>query len=390
MTDDTAKSVNNDIETNAEAFVTPVSSAKDNSSVTQPMPMNDSRASKNTSKGGKGLSVLAILLSLGALGGSAYNWYDANIQGKLDEASLAVDVAEIGGQISRIGDTVANIKTQQGNVVTQEQLSTRILEANSATDLRFRDVSQSQQNLAASVAKLNSSFERGLNQLVVDEVSQLLKLANNTVLFSANVESATKALKLADLQLKDLASPRYSAVRKKINQEIAMLESVEQIDIESLSVQLKSLADRIPSLKLENDTPTVGDAELSIEVEEQAQGFKATAKKMLNDLIDLVQIQKIDKAPKPLLAPEQRYFLDQNIQLQLAKAELSLVQNRPSIYLDSLTRANTMLTEYFDLRNNSVKEVQSKISELKQVQLGQDLPSISGSYSLLQSIKGGE
>ena len=340
--------------------------------------------------GGKGLSVFAILLSLTALGAGGYNWYDANINGKLDEASVAVDVAAIGGQVSRIGDTVTSLQAQQNNVVTQEQLVSRLLEANSATDLRFRDIGQSQQTLFTAVEKINSGLERGVNQFVIDEVSQLLKLANNTILFSGNVESARNALKLADLQLKELSDPRYSVVRKKINEEIGALNALEQVDVESLSVQLKSLSNRIPSLKLENDTPILGDADLALEVDDQTTGIKQTAKKMLNDLIDLVHVQKIDKAPKPLLAPEQRYFLDQNIQLQLTKAELSIVQNRAAMYADSLNQVTTMLSDYFDANDAAVQDVQAKLNELKNVKLGQDLPSIVGSYTLLQSIKGGE
>ena len=340
--------------------------------------------------GGKGLSVFAILLSLTALGAGGYNWYDANINGKLDEASVAVDVAAIGGQVSRIGDTVTSLQAQQNNVVTQEQLVSRLLEANSATDLRFRDIGQSQQTLFTAVEKINSGLERGVNQFVIDEVSQLLKLANNTILFSGNVESARNALKLADLQLKELSDPRYSVVRKKINEEIGALNALEQVDVESLSVQLKSLSNRIPSLKLENDTPILGDADLALEVDDQTTGIKQTAKKMLNDLIDLVHVQKIDKAPKPLLAPEQRYFLDQNIQLQLTKAELSIVQNRAAMYADSLNQVTTMLSDYFDANDAAVQDVQAKLNELKKVKLGQDLPSIVGSYTLLQSIKGGE
>ena len=141
---------------------------------------------------------------------------------------------------------------------------------------------------------------------------------------------------------------------------------------------------------MENDTPILGDADLALEVDDQTTGIKQTAKKMLNDLIDLVHVQKIDKAPKPLLAPEQRYFLDQNIQLQLTKAELSIVQNRATMYADSLNQVTVMLNDYFDTNDAAVQDVQAKLNELKEVKLGQDLPSIVGSYTLLQSIKGGE
>ena len=88
--------------------------------------------------------------------------------------------------------------------------------------------------------------------------------------------------------------------------------------------------------------------------------------------------------------PEQRYFLNQNIQLQLAKAELGLVQNRTSVYSQSLEEATNWLGEYFDTRDQQVVDVIQQINDLKAVSLGQELPNISGSYSELQSIRGGQ
>jgi len=338
--------------------------------------------------GGKGISIFAILISLTALGGTAYTFYKDEIVGRDSDARLAVDIAEIGGSVSRIGDSVARLQGQQEAVVSKEQLTTRLLEASSATDLRFRDVEQSQEDINNSLAKINSDLSRGVNDFVISEVAQLLKMANNSVLFSGNPESAIKALQLADLQLKELADPRYAIVRRKINEEIASLETVKNVDLAGLTVKLKSLADRIPSLKLENEVPVLG--EVVIEKKEDPQTTKDYFKEIWADLVNLNSIQRIDQAPKPLLVPEQRYFLNQNIQLQLAKAELGLVQNRTFVYSQSLEAAKEWLTEYFDPRDNDVIDVLRQIDQLKTVSLERELPNISGSYSELQSLRGGQ
>ena len=338
--------------------------------------------------GGRGLAVVAILFSLAALGGTGYNFYSSQIQSLGDETGLAVKITEIGGNVNRLGDSISRLQSQQDRTVSKEQLSTRLLESSSAVDLRFRDVDQSQSELFSAVAKINSELSNGINDFVIAEVSQLLKLANNSALFSSDSRSAIKALQLADIQLKEMADPRYSVVRRKINEEIALLESIEQVDIESATVKLKSLANRIPSLALENDVPAI--SEVVVEVEDKPQGLKAGLKEMWADVVNYNSVQRIDQAPKPLLVPEQRYFLNQNIQLQLAKAELGLVQNRASVYTESLNVATTWLNEYFDLRNTDVKEVLAQIEELKRISLANELPEISGSYSLLQTIKGGQ
>ena len=372
----------------------PVTKSSSDTSVNQstaaPTPVQVAAPAKS---GGKGLSIFAILLSLAALGGSGYNWYISQIQGKLDNADLAVGVAQIGGQITRLGDSLTSLQkqqeTQQANSGTKEQLGNRLLQANSELDLKFRDIDQNQTALLGAVDKINQGLQStGVDKMAVDEVSQLLKLANNSALFSADPDLAIKALKLADNQLKDLADPRYAKVRRSINQEVAKLEAVELVDMESVTVKLKALADRIPSLKLENDTPTIG--KVVIDSDEQPQGFKANAKQVLSDLVDLVEVQRIDQAPKPLLVPEQRYFLDQNIQLQLSKAELAMLQQRKLVYTASLEAAALMLQDYFDTRDTSVKEVLSQIEQLKGQALASRLPDISGSYAALQAVRGGE
>lgn len=336
----------------------------------------------------KGLSIVAILFSLLALAGTGFSFYKSEILGRDDDTKLAVKITEIGGNVNRLGDSISRLQSEQSNVVSKEQLTTRLLESSSAVDLQFRDVKQGQSELLNSVTKINRDLNSGVNDFIIAEVSQLLKLANNSALFSSDSRSAIKALELADIQLKEMADPRYSVVRLKINEEIALLQSIEKVDIESVTVKLKSLANRIPSLALENDVPALG--EVVVEADDKPQGFKAELKDMWADIVNYNSVQRIDQAPKPLLVPEQRYFLNQNIQLQLAKAELGLVQNRSSVFLESLEVATTWLNEYFDLRDEQVKDVMAQIEELKSISLSKELPSISGSYSELQTIKGGQ
>jgi uroporphyrin-3 C-methyltransferase len=337
---------------------------------------------------GKGLSIVAILFSLIALVVTSLSLYKSEILGRDDDAKSAVKIAEIGGNISRLGDTISRLQSAQSNVVSKEQLINSLLKSSNEVDLRFRDVQQNQTEMRVSITKINSDLSKGLNEFVVAEVSQLLKLANNSALFSSDSRSAIKALQLANIQLKELADPRYSVVRRKINQEISVLESVEQVDIESITVKLNSLSDKIPSLKLENDVPALG--KVVVAADDKPQGFKAGLKEMWADIINYNSVQRIDQAPKPLLVPEQRYFLNQNIQLQLAKAELGLVQKRASIYVGSLEDASAWLNQYFDIRDADVKQVLTQIEQLKATSISTELPSISGSYSLLQTIRGGQ
>ena len=341
--------------------------------------------------GGKGLSIFAILLSLVALGGSAYTWYENNLKRFAEENKLAVGVNTIGGDVKRLGDAMGRLQSEQADSVSQEQLTTRILETTSAFDLQIRDLEQGQKDLLEAVEKINDDMQTGINEFVIDEVSQLLKLANNSALFANDANAAVKALQLADLQLKELADPRFSIVRRKINEEIGQLNNIQQVDIESLTEQLQAVADRVPSLKLENERPAIETIVLeNTTAAEEQGGFIAGLKEIWVDLVNFAEVQRIDQPPKPLLTPEHRYFLNQNLQLQLAKAELGVLQKRPEVYSSSLDTALTWLNDYFDLNDASVKQVIEELTALKAQQINVELPPVAASYDLLQSIKGGQ
>ena len=65
---------------------------------------------------GKGLSVLAILLSMAALAGTGFTWYQNQVVSVAQESKLSIGVSEIGGQVSRLGDSISRIQQDLANV----------------------------------------------------------------------------------------------------------------------------------------------------------------------------------------------------------------------------------------------------------------------------------
>lgn len=362
----------------------------DNSVVAEPRKAAPESAPVVVKSGGKGLSVFAILLSLLALAGVGFTWYQTQVEGVRSESKLASGVTEIGGQVSRLGDSISRLQTEQASVVTQEQLTTKLLESSNAIDLQLRDLKNDQAQLLGAVEKINADRKKGINEFVLDEVSQLLKLANNSAVFAGNAESAISALQLADIQLKELADPRFSEVRRKINEEIAVLDAIEIVDVERISATLSSMSNKVPTLPLENEPPKGAEIAVIEEPSNESLDWRSELRRMWTDIVNSVQVQRVDQPPKPLLAPQQRYFLNQNLQLNLAKAELAVLQDRPAVFKQSLETTEQWLKDYFDLKDSGVQAVLKQLGELKAEKLGAKLPSVAGSYSLLQTIKGGQ
>lgn len=340
-------------------------------------------------KTGRGLSVFAILLSLLALGGSGFTWFQTQVNNVQEDSRLALGVGEIGGQVTRLGDSITRLQQEQADVVSESELSTKVLELKSEIGDQIRALATQQGELSESVVKINSELQRGVNQFIVEEVSQLLRLANNSVLFDDDVQSASNALKLADEQLKGLRDPRFATVRSQINTELAALQNVQLVDVEAASAKLQAVAQGIPELALANE-PEQRAAAQPVPEPEQELTLRGELVKIWRDLIGSVSIQRVDQPPKPLLVPEQRYFLNENIRLALATAELAMMQGEVEIYRRSIASAKQWLTEYFDLSDNQVRKTISQLDELSQINVRSEIPAITGSYQALQTVLGGQ
>ncbi|MFT5656497.1 MAG: uroporphyrin-3 C-methyltransferase [Arenicella sp.] len=305
------------------------------------------------------------------------------------ESKLSLGVSEIGGQVARLGDSLARLQSDQTDVINQAQLASASLQLESKFLNQLKILADQQAVLGAAVSQINSDQQQGLNQYVADESAQLLRLANNSVLFSGDVNSAVNALILADAQLKSLTDPRYSTVRSQVLREVNALRNVQLPDLEALSTRLQALAQVVPSLPLENEPELLVSDVKQVQVE-QVTTWKTELRKLWQDMLNSVQIQRVDQPPKPLLAPEQRYFLDQNLILTIEKAELAVMQGRPALFKMTIENAESWLTEYFNLNDSRVQSVIQELNELAAQPFDSAMPDISGSYQLLQSIKGGQ
>lgn len=340
-------------------------------------------------------AIFAIIFSLAALAGVAFTWYQDQVVSVRSESGLAVGITEIGGQVSRIGDSVNRLQEQQTKVVSEDKLNASLEQTTSALDKKleqfeekFEEVDTAQAQLLESVTTLNNDIKSGSNAYVVDEVSQLLKLANNSLVFSADPDSALNALTVAASQLKSITDPRYSVVRVKVAEEIALLKNLETVDVEGISASLNAIAANVSSLPLENE-PEATALVITNDIEQES-GWRAELAELWTEIKSSIQVQQVEQAPKPLLAPDQRYFLDQNLQLMLAKADLALLQERDAIFQQSIDAASKWLLDYFDTDNAEVTNVIAQLNELRSQKTSVTLPTITGSFEALQAIRGGQ
>jgi len=107
-----------------------------------------------------------------------------------------------------------------------------------------------------------------------------------------------------------------------------------------------------------------------------------TAWQALKKLV-VIRERADNDAANPLLTPDQRALIYQNLRLKLESARLSLVQGDVNTYRQSLDIAGDWLLKYFD--NNAKRSaLKQTIDELKRIEIKTEFPDISGSLDALR------
>ena len=236
---------------------------------------------------------LAVILATIALIASGYLWYVMFYQ------SADLFTRDIVGALDRI-----------------ESDSNQALETVAASEKDIKALKENQDTIKASLEKLNSDLRRNRMEWSLTETEQLMVIANNRLQLARDTHSALAALHAADQQLQQLAMPKFLPVRRQLAREISLLESQDKLDVSGVTLRLVTLAETVDNLPLaldirlreieETGTPVKeGDAQVA-----SADGnWRQTARSLWQDILSLVRVRDDVASQRPLLPPDQQYFL---------------------------------------------------------------------------------
>ncbi len=231
----------------------------------------------------------------------------------------------------------------------------------------------------------------------VAEVEYLLRVADHRLTLEHDKDTALAALREARQRLALQEQDVYQPVIHQIDSDIDKLSSVSLPDRDRIATELATLSAAVehwPYAIRETapeKQPAAAPAATEAVAPEAAGGEEVAEKgwrKILamiwSDIKSLVTIRHNGEVPRPLLEPEQHYFLQQNMQLKLQAARLALLGGNNRAYRDSLNEAAAWLQRYFDTSAPAVREAQATIEQLAEIDLEPALPTLGNSIELLQ------
>ena len=317
----------------------------------------------------------AVRVGLVALAIIVAQWVDTRMQ----VASLQQELAR------RLADSESMAREGRGQTrQMQESLAAQLAKI-SVLDARLAETQSQAVALEAMYQELSSSRDERL----LAEVEQAVVIAMQQLQFSGNVEAALIALQGAENRLARSLQPQFLPVRKLIARDIERLKGIPGANISGLSLKIESVVTAVDGLPLAYEqrpkpvAPKAGADARPVNLD----FWRELGAELWRELRQLVRIERIDHGDPALLAPQQSYFLRENLKLRLLNARLALLQRDGRVYREEIRQAREQLDRYFDGRAKPVQAAQSTLATLAGTDVSFDLPGLAESLTVLRNLK---
>jgi uroporphyrin-3 C-methyltransferase len=367
---------------------------------------------------------IAIILSVLALCAGGYAWYLTAVDSKLNmgqqqsrfsiieqridgfdtaQSDLTNQISQLKNQISQAEDNFSSqARAMRSDMVEQEssvrdQISSAEQNIQSQTD-KFR---QEFGTLSDSIVKLRSELGRSIDSWTLEEVEQLLFIANQRLYFSGDTQLSRRALQFADDRLQGLADPALNSVRQVLATEIAALDSVEIIDTAGVLNSIAILAGSVENLSLAGDlvipdkadigagsTASESDVANTEEtgIDSYTQPIIDAGSSFISSLGDLIQIEKNGKSVKPVISAEARILNYDYTRMILESAQIAFIRQDPDLYQHRMQSARNWVEERFDMSSGETTNWLAQLDKVASNSPRSELPDISGSLNAIREI----
>lgn len=294
----------------------------------------------------------------------------------------------------------------------QTQNLTQTLQARLAVvEVKLAEVSLQR----SQMEELMLSVSRSRDDTLVQDIESGLRLASQQADLTGSVQPLVAALVAVDRRIGKAAQPRLNPVQRAVARDIERIRSASVMDVPALTLRLDELLQQADDLRLVNAPPrdragrgsptgkvrgataranasenegvlTNTDASPLEVGSGSSVGWGQEASSVWRELWtqaarssiqlfgDLVRVGRIDRPEAVLLAPDQAYFLRENLKLKLLNARLGLMSRQVGVIRTDLGSVRHMLVTYFDPQDVSTRQAIQLVAEIMLASKSADVP----------------
>ena len=319
---------------------------------------------------GPAFLTLVLILTLGAAG---YYWVSEIHAPDMSAIEARIDAIDSLGH--RFSPRLDDIETRSGDLEDARQALVNDIAA----------LGVAQESLEASVKALYAKDTQSSLNWVLAEAEYLILAAMQRLALERDVKTAIAALGAADNRLRSAEHPELISIREQLAKDITALESVDLPDVEGLAIYLAETIARVEAL------PTKPIAAIDMNFSRMqnepatAENWQGVAKAMWADLVNLIEIKDGELPDGVLFDPELRYFLQQNLRLELASARLSVLRRDNANFQAATQLIIDLLDQYYDTDHAGIAAIIARLNHEQATDLDPSVPGIAASLDTIRA-----
>jgi len=318
----------------------------------------------------RGVAVVALLLVIAA----AWLAWDTRMGVQSVESSAGVRLAELGAATSQSKAALA-----QANAALKDAQA-RIAE------LEARVADTQEQRVA--LEEMYRELSRSADDRVLSEVEQMLVLASQQLQLAGNVRGALAALQAADQRLARADKLAATPLRRAITQDMDRLKAVPQVDTVGITVKLDGLIAQSENLPLViSETLPAARMASRARYADDSGAVQRAARDFWEEMKGLVRIRDLEGQDAPLLAPQQSYFLRENLKLRLLSARVALLARDEAGFRDDLKASQAWIAKYYDMKAKPTAAALTTLKQIAETPVAITVPDINGSLAAVRTAR---
>jgi len=320
---------------------------------------------------------IGVLAVVGAVG-SGLMW--AKLSGIQEQ--LARQSADTGSQAVE-----ARVMSKQA-----EELARETAARLAVTDAKLGEVSLQRSQLE----ELMQSLSRSRDENLVVDIESAIRLAQQQAQLTGSVQPLLAALNSAEQRLIKVAQPRLAPVMRAVTRDIERIKATAVADTPALLFKLDELVRVVDTLPMVNAVGVV-TKDKPVQPVPATSWAKAISmswwEKVLSDIWDdarnLIRVSRIDKPEASMLAPDQSYFVRENLKLRLLNARVGLLARHFDVVQSDMKQANDDLAHYFDMQTRQAQTTLALAREVLAQSKQIEIPRVDDTIAALTTAAAG-
>ncbi len=282
----------------------------------------------------------------------------ANFQKELN--TLAEQIEAQGGDLSQI------------NAIADE--AERIA---SNFSLKMEEEFQRQRQVVQEAERLIKAVKESadFDALTFNEIEYLLNVANYKLTLEGNLPAAIETLTQVNDRLERINHLNFETTKERLQNRLEALRAIKPIDLQAESEKIRAISEAVSEATLLLD-PTI--SELKDELQSKKSGKEGenwftNVKENLTPLF-VAGNRRLDDPQ--FLHADDRFMINQNIQLLLNSAKSSLLQGEEALMKEQLKEAKGWIEHYYAQDDSAATRAIIEIEALLKLNLTPDYPSL--------------